>query len=45
MENLTVDIFMGGTKALLWRAIGTDDKKLDETVNKMFKSFPPHEKG
>ena len=48
--NLTVDIFQGNSKQLIWRGSASDvlsgkpdknDKKLDETVNKMFKKFPP----
>ena len=52
--NLTVDIFNGQTKQLIWRGQASDaisgDKpeknvhKLDESVDKMFKHFPPNEK-
>jgi len=52
--NLTVDIFDGSNKQLLWRGTASDvlsdkpeknDKKLSEAVDKMFKNFPPPEKG
>jgi hypothetical protein len=48
--NLTVDIFDGDTKQLIWRGQATDtlsgkpdknDKKLDHSVEDMFKKFPP----
>jgi hypothetical protein len=48
--NLTVDVFLGGTKELIFRGRASDvlsskpeknDKKLDEAVDKMFKHFPP----
>jgi hypothetical protein len=48
--NLTVDVFAGNSKELIWRGRASEvlsskpeknDKKLDETVNKMFKHFPP----
>jgi hypothetical protein len=52
--NLTVDIFDGQTKQLIWRGQASDaisgDKpeknvhKMDESVDKMFKHFPPNEK-
>ena len=52
--NLNVDIFDTGTKQLIWRgtvaqAIGSNadknDKKMEESVDKMFKHFPPPSKG
>lgn len=52
--NLTVDIFQGGTKDLIFRGRASDvlsskpeknDKKLDEAVEKMFKHFPPAGRG
>lgn len=53
--NLTVDIFDGQNKQLIWRGEASDtisatnpeknDKKLDHTVDDMFKHFPPHAKG
>ncbi len=52
--NLTVDIFQAGTKDLIWRGRASEvlsskpeknDKKLDQAVEKMFKSFPPASKG
>jgi hypothetical protein len=48
--NLTVDIFDGKTKQLIWRGRASDtlsskadknDKKLEKTVADMFKKFPP----
>ncbi|MGA2741744.1 MAG: DUF4136 domain-containing protein [Bryobacteraceae bacterium] len=48
--TLTVDVFLGNSKELIFRGTGSDvlsskpeknDKKLDETVGKMFKHFPP----
>lgn len=51
--NLTVDIFQGGAKQLIWRGTATDavsskadknDKRMDEAVDKMFKHFPPEGK-
>ncbi len=47
--NLTVDVFDGNTKQLIWRgeaseAVGNNadknEKKLDKTVDEMFKKFP-----
>jgi hypothetical protein len=52
--TLTVDIFDTQTKKLMWRAHGMDalsgkpeknEKKLEKTVEDMFKKFPPNEKG
>jgi hypothetical protein len=48
--NLTVDVFDGGTKQLIWRGSASDvlsskpeknDKKMEHTVEDMFKKFPP----
>jgi len=48
--NLTVDIFDGSTKQLIFRGEASDtlsskpeknDKKLEEAVEDMFKKFPP----
>lgn len=53
--NLTVDIFDGNTKQLIFRGQASDvissnkpeknEHKMDDAVNKMFKKFPPNEKG
>jgi Domain of unknown function (DUF4136) len=52
--NLTVDIFDGSSKQLIWRgtaseAIGgkpeKNEKKMDHEVEDMFKHFPPASKG
>jgi hypothetical protein len=52
--NLTIDMFQGGSKKLIWRGIASEvisskpdknDKKLDEAVDKMLKHFPPPSKG
>jgi hypothetical protein len=52
--TLVVDIFDGQTKRLVWRATASDtlsgnpeknEKKLQDTVNDMFKHFPPKAKG
>lgn len=52
--TLTVDIFDTQTKKLIWRGRGENalsgnpeknEKKLDKTVEDMFKKFPPNEKG
>jgi len=52
--NLTVDIFDGSTKQLIWRGNAANtlaskpeknEHKLDEAVQKMFEHFPPHSKG
>ena len=51
--NLTVDIFDGNTKQLIWRGQASEvlsskpdknDKKLEHTVADMFKKFPPSPK-
>jgi hypothetical protein len=51
---LTVDVFDGATKNLIWRAQATEtlsskpehnEHKLDEAVQKMFDKFPPRSKG
>jgi len=52
--NLDVDIFDSGTKQLVFRGRASDalsskpeknDKKMEESVDKMFKDFPPKGKG
>ncbi len=53
--NLTVDIFDGNTKQLIFRGRASEtitsnkpeknENKLDHAVEDMFKHFPPHEKG
>ncbi len=52
--TLTVDIFDGSTKKLIWRGRATDtvsskpeknEKKLEKAIADMFKKFPPPEKG
>ena len=52
--NITVDLFDGASKRLLWRGTATDtlsskpdknDKKLEHAVQEMFDHFPPHSKG
>ena len=52
--NLTIDMFQGGSKQLIWRGTASEvisskpdknDKKLNEAVEKMFKQFPPLSKG
>jgi hypothetical protein len=52
--NLTVDVFDGATKQLIWRGNASEvlsskpeknDKKLEHTVEDMFKKFPPQGKG
>lgn len=52
--NLTVDIFDGSTKQLIWRGTAqatlsskpeSNDKKLEHNVDDMFKHFPPQSKG
>jgi len=52
--TLTVDIFDANTKKLIFRAHGSDalsnhedknEKKLDHSVEEMFKHFPPNAKG
>jgi len=48
--NLTVDVFDGSTKALIFRARASEtlsgnaeknDKKMEHSVDEMFKKFPP----
>jgi Domain of unknown function (DUF4136) len=52
--SLTVDMFDGQTKRLIWRGVAEDtlsskpeknDKKLDNAVSEMFEHFPPKSKG
>jgi len=53
--NLTIDIFDGQTKQLIWRGQAAqaitgnnpekNEHKLDDAVDKMFKEFPPKSKG
>jgi hypothetical protein len=52
--TLVVDIFDGRSKKLIWRGVGADalsskveknEKKLENTVEDMFKRFPPKAKG
>jgi len=52
--NLTVDIFDGNTKHLIWRGGAADavsgspeknEKRMVESVDKLFKHFPPPPKG
>ena len=52
--NLTVDVFDGATKKLIWRGSASEtlsskpeknDKKLEHAVSEMFDHFPPHSKG
>jgi hypothetical protein len=53
--NLTVDIFDGQTKQLIWRGQAAqaisgnnpekNEHKMDEAVDKMFDHFPPKSKG
>ena len=52
--NLMVDIFDGATKQLIWRGTASEvlsskpdknEKKMEESVDKMFKKFPPESKG
>jgi Domain of unknown function (DUF4136) len=51
---LTVDIFDGNSKQLIWRGQSSDtlsskpeknDKKMEKAVGDMFKKFPPPPKG
>src|ERR1700722_1707787 len=51
--TLTVDVFDGGTKQLIFRGESSDtlsskvdknDKKMEHAVDEMFKKFPPREK-
>jgi hypothetical protein len=52
--NLTVDVFDGNTKQLIWRGEASDavsdkpeknEKKMEKAVDEMFKKFPPASKG
>jgi hypothetical protein len=52
--TLTIDMFDGATKKLIWRAMATDtlsskpeknDKKLENAVGEIFEHFPPNTKG
>jgi hypothetical protein len=52
--TLTVDVFDGQTKQLIWRGTSSDsvsgnaeknEKKMDKNVEDMFKKFPPPAKG
>lgn len=52
--TLVVDIFDGHSKHLIWRSVATDtlsgnpekdEKKLSNTIEDMFKHFPPKPKG
>lgn len=52
--NLTLDMFQGGSKQLIWRGMASEvisskpdknDKKLNEAVEKLLKHFPPPSKG
>jgi len=52
--SLVVDIFDSSTKKLMWRGMGSDvlsskpeknEHKLENTVEEMFKHFPPHSGG
>ncbi len=52
--NLTVDIFDGNSKQLVWRGQSSEtlsskpdknDKKMEKAVGEMFKKFPPPPKG
>jgi hypothetical protein len=52
--TLVVDIFDGRSKKLIWRGMGSDalsgkpeknEKKLENTVEDMFKHFPPKARG
>ena len=52
--SLVVDIFDGRSKKLIWRGSGSDvlsekpeknEKKLEKTVEDMFKHFPPPSRG
>ncbi len=54
LGSLTVDIFDGNTKQLVWRGTATDTlsshpekntKKPNDAVGDLFKKFPPHERG
>jgi hypothetical protein len=50
LGNLTVDVFDGQTKQLIFRGVSSEtisgkadknEKKMDQAVNEMFKKFPP----
>jgi hypothetical protein len=52
--TLVVDIFDSRTNKLIWRGAGSDaltehpekdEKKLEKTIEQMFKNFPPRSKG
>jgi hypothetical protein len=52
--NLTVEVFDGATKKLIWCGSASEtlsskadknDKKLEHSVSEMFDHFPPHSKG
>jgi len=52
--SVTVDIFSGSTRHLIWRGRAEDvlspkpeknEKKLDKSITDMFKKFPPNQKG
>lgn len=52
--SLVLDLYDGKSKQLIWRGTASDtlsknpehnEKKLDKAVDKMFKKFPPSEKG
>jgi len=52
--NLTVDIFDGSNKQLVWRSSASEvvsskpeknERKMEDAVEKMFKHFPPPSKG
>jgi hypothetical protein len=52
--NLTVDLFDGQSKQLVWRGQASDvlsdkpeknENKMEHSVNEMFKHYPPKEKG
>jgi len=52
--TLVVDIFDGQSKKLIWRGVGSEalsgkpeknEKKMENTVEEMFKHFPPKSKG
>ena len=52
--NLTVDLFDGQTKQLVWRGVASDtvsdkpeknEKKVEKAAEDLFKKFPPKERG
>ncbi len=52
--NLTVDVFDGATKKLIWRGTAAqvlsskpdkNERKMEDAVQDMFKHFPPKERG